>query len=664
MATALPTLTEPTVLERVFSPSAEAELDAIIKKYPEKRAALLPALRICEREFGSVDHGGMKLVAEKLGLTPSYVLGTVSFYTHFRRPTDGTFVIEVCRTLPCALRGADDFAAHVSRKLGIEPGQTTRDGKYTLKNAECMAACDKAPLVQVNGYNWELLDPKTFDELFDQLQKNPDAFDLRKGCKDPFPWTKPADPRATRSKPEGQRDLEHEALTHEPQLLRRCFKGRPTTYEEYVKDGGYVGLKQALALPPQKVTDAVRDSGLRGRGGAGFGTGMKWGFVPKLEDNPGPRYLVINADESEPGTFKDRKLMEDDPHLLLEGIAIACHALQANDCYIYIRGEMVYGAEVLEKAIAEAYKNRVFGPDALGFGKRLDCVVHRGAGAYICGEETALLSSLEGGRGYPRLKPPFPAIKGAWQRPTIVNNVETIADLPLMFAKGLEWWNKIGTPALPPNVDPKWPRGRMGSRGPKIWCVSGHVKRPGLYDVPFGLSLRTLIMDERFCGGIRDGRKLKGVVPGGSSFQILKADQLDVPLCYDAIADAGSSVGSAGVFVVDDSTCIVNALWNVLKFYAHESCGQCTPCREGSGWMEQIVGRIERGMGTMEDLETIDAIADQSCGKTICVFAEAFSWPAQSYIKQFKDEFVAHIKQGRCPQGGRLCAPMGPAKKA
>ncbi|MBX3468242.1 MAG: NADH-quinone oxidoreductase subunit NuoF [Planctomycetes bacterium] len=664
MATALPTA-EPTVVERSFSPAAEAELQAIVKKYPEKRAALLPALRICEREFGCVDHGGMKLVAEKLDLTPAYVLGTVSFYTHFRRPSDGTFVIEVCRTLPCALRGADDFAKHVSRKLGIQPGETTKDGRFTLKNAECMAACDKAPVAQVNGYNWELLDPKTFDELLDQLMKDPGSFNLRKGCKDPYPWTQPAEPTAQRTKPEGERDYEHEALTHEPQLLRRCYKGRPATYAEYVADGGYKGSKAAVAIPPAKVTEMVKDSGLRGRGGAGFLTGMKWGFIPSTEQVPGNRYLVINADESEPGTFKDRKLMEDDPHLLLEGIVIASHAIGANDAYIYIRGEMVYGAEVLEQAIAEAYKNGVFGPDALGFGKRLDCVVHRGAGAYICGEETALLSSLEGGRGYPRLKPPFPAIKGAWGQPTIVNNVETIANLPYMFGafgKSLDWYKGLGTPGLAPGVDPKWPRGRLGSRGPKVWCVSGHVNRPGLYDVPFGLSLKQLIMDPRYCGGIRDGRKLKGIVPGGSSFQVLKADEVDVALCYDAIADAGSSVGSAAIFVFDDSTCMVNALWNVLRFYAHESCGQCTPCREGSGWMERIVARIEQGMGTMEDLATIDAIADQACGKTICVFAEAFSWPAQSYIKQFKDEFVAHIKQRRCPQGGRLCAPSTTAR--
>jgi NADH-quinone oxidoreductase subunit F len=657
-ATALPTA---EVIQRAFSAEVEAELEAICKRYPERRAALLPALRLCEREFGCVDLGGMQLVAHRLGLSPAYVQGTVSFYTHFRRPTDGTFVIEVCRTLPCALRGADDFARHVETKLGIGSGQTTADGLFTFKNAECMAACDKAPVCQVNGYNYELLDAKQFDQLVDDLRKDRDR-DLSatplKGVKDPHPWTKPADPAAKRTKPEGERDYDHEALTHQPVLLKRCYRGKPASYEEYQKDGGYAGLKQALTLTPQKVIETIKEAGVRGRGGAGFPTGMKFSFVPPVEKVPGQRYFVVNCDESEPGTFKDRRLIEEDPHALLEGIAIASHALGVNDAYIYIRGEMVYGAEVLEKAVKEAYHHGVYGPDALGFGKRLDCTVHRGAGAYICGEETALLSSLEGGRGYPRLKPPFPAVKGAWGQPTIVNNVETIIDLSLLFARGLQWYQSLGTPPSPAGKYKKFPKGAPGSRGPKVWCVSGHVKRPGLYDVPFGVSLKTLIFDERFCGGMLPGRKLKGVVPGGSSFQVLTADEIDVPLCFDAVAEAGSSCGSAGIIVMDDSTSMVNALLNVLKFYAHESCGQCTPCREGSGWMMKIVDRILHGQGTLEDLDTIESIADQACGRTICVLAEAFSWPAQSYIAKFKKEFVDCIKMQRDPAGGRLCAPM------
>jgi NADH-quinone oxidoreductase subunit F len=656
MAGALPIASE--VIERTFTDEVKAELETICSRYPERRAALLPALRLAEREFGSVDLGGMKLVAGLLGLTPAYVMATASFYTHFRKPTDNKFVIEVCRTLPCALRGADQFVAHVEEALGIKMGQSTPDGLFTLKDAECMAACDKAPVCQVNGYYHELLSSGAFNDLLDAIRADPDGFDPNTGYQKGNYVNAPAEPSAKPTKPEGERDYLHEALTHEPVLLKNCYGDDWTRYDAYVAGGGYEGSKKALAKKPAEVIDLVKQSGLRGRGGAGFSSGLKFSFVPSPDKKPGPRYLVVNADESEPGTFKDRRMMENDPHLLLEGIVVACHAIGANTAYIYIRGEMVYGAEVLEAAIAEAYEKKVFGDDALGYGKRLDCSVHRGAGAYICGEETALLSSLEGGRGYPRLKPPFPAIEGLWRQPTIVNNVETIANLGPMFAKGLEWYTSLGTP--PRSAEEVPPRGTQGSRGPKVWCVSGHVVRPGLYDVPFGLSLKDLLFDERFCGGIRDGHKLKGVVPGGSSFQVLTADQVDVPLCYDAIAAAGSSVGSAAIFVMDDTTSIPVALWNVLRFYDHESCGQCTPCREGSGWMRRIVERIVKGQGTLEDLETIDAIAEQACGKTICVFAEAFSWPTQSYIKQFRSEFEAYIQDGLAGKRTnlRLCAPM------
>ena len=652
------------VVVRTFSPEGEAELERLCSRYPERRAALLPALRLCEDEFGTIDLGGMKLVAEKLGVAPAYVLGVVSFYTHFRRPTDGKFVIEVCRTLPCALRGADEFAKHLEQKLGVSFGETTPDGLFTLKNAECLAACDKAPLCHINAYAFELLDQDHIDEIIELIKGDPDGFDLKAGRKRPHEWKGPADPTAERTKPDGERDYEHAALTHEPELLKRCFRDDYARIDEYQADGGYEGAKKALALKPAEVIDTVKKSGLRGRGGAGFPTGVKWGFVPPFEDIPekkikgvpGPRYLLINADESEPGTFKDIRWLEDDPHMLLEGSIIAAHAIQANEVYIYIRGEMRLGAEVLNQAIAEAYDKDILGPNALGFGQRLDITVHRGAGAYICGEETALISSLEGGRGYPRLKPPFPAVKGAWGQPTIVNNVETICNLPLMFRKGLEWYGSLGVPPTPAEQAP--PRGKMGSQGPKVWCVSGHVNRPGVYDVPFGISLKQLIMDPRFCGGIPDGRKVKAVVPGGSSMKVLTADEIDVALCFDAVAEAGSSIGSAAIFVMDDSTCMVRALWNVLRFYEHESCGQCTPCREGSGWITKIVGRIEQGLGTMADLEAIDRLADEACGRTICVFAEAWSWPATSYMHKFRDEFVAHIKEGRCPKGGRLCASM------
>lgn len=425
------------------------------------------------------------------------------------------------------------------------------------------------------------------------------------------------------------------------------------TLPHYKGRDGYTAIKKAFDMEPGDVTAMVKTSGLRGRGGAGFPTGFKWGFIPPQDKKPGPRYVCVNADESEPGTFMDRKLMECDPHQVIEGIMVCCWAIGAHDAYIYIRGEMMLGAERLNEAIKECYDNGILGEKCLGKDFRIDITVHRGAGAYICGEETGLISSLEGGRGYPKLKPPFPAIEGAWKQPTIVNNVETLANLPHMINKGLDWYQGLGTPAQPKSD--KFPRGRLGSRGPKLVCLSGHVNEPGLYEIEMGTSLKEIIYGKKYGNGILEGRELKAVVPGGSSMKILRADEVDVPFCYDALMDAGTSLGSAGIIVMDETTCMVNALLNLMRFYAHESCGQCTPCREGSGWMKKLVWRIEHGMGNADDLDMINSIADQACGKTICVMAEAFSWPAQSYIAKFREEFEKHIRLGECPHGGKLC---------
>jgi NADH-quinone oxidoreductase subunit F len=315
---------------------------------------------------------------------------------------------------------------------------------------------------------------------------------------------------------------------------------------------------------------------------------------------------------------------------------------------------MLKGYERLQAAVDEAYKRGFLGKNVWKSGFDIDVTVHRGAGAYICGEETGLITSLEGGRGYPKVKPPFPAVKGAFGQPTVVQNVETLLNLPHLFVRGLEWYTSFGPG--PYTAEQLPPRGGMGSLGPKLFCISGHVNRPGVYEFGMGLSLRTFIYDERFAGGIWKGRKLKAVVPGGASMKILTAAEIDVPICFDMLQKAGTSLGSAGCFVMDETTCIVNACLNLMRFYHHESCGQCTPCREGSGWMEKIFTRIEKGLGRPEDLETIEAIAKQACGKTICVFAEAFSWPAESYLAKFRDEFKAHIDQHRCPFGGRLYA--------
>lgn len=402
------------------------------------------------------------------------------------------------------------------------------------------------------------------------------------------------------------------------------------TVEVYEQHGGYQTIRRVLKdLSPDQVTQEVIKSNMRGLGGAGFPTGRKWSFIPK--DNPKPKYLVINADESEPGTFKDRYVIDYYTHGLLEGIMIASYAIGAHKAFIYIRGEYVRQAERLVEQIKAAHKKGYLGKGIFGSNYELDVVVHRGAGAYICGEETALLESLEGKKGWPRMKPPFPAIEGAFRSPTIVNNVETIAYVPTIIEKGGEWFAKLGTE-------------RNG--GIRFYSVSGHVKKPGVYELPMGTPLREIIFEH--AGGMKNGAKLKAVVPGGSSSPILTADEIDVKMDFDSLAAIGSMLGSAGVIVMDETTCIVRALFVVTRFYHHESCGQCTPCREGTGWAEKILHRILDGHGRPEDVDNLVTIANNIFGNTICPLGDAAAWPIQSYVKKFRDEFEYHCRERKC----------------
>ena len=404
-----------------------------------------------------------------------------------------------------------------------------------------------------------------------------------------------------------------------------------TQIDVYESAGGYTGLRKALReLKPSDVIDIVKRSGLRGRGGAGFPTGVKWGFVPR---NTGkPIYLCVNADESEPGTFKDRLIIEKDPHQLIEGTIISAYALDCHLAFIYIRGEFVTQALLMQKAIDEAYAKGYLGENVLGSGYDLQVVLHRGAGAYICGEETALLESLEGKRGHPRLKPPFPAVVGLYKCPTVINNVETLANVPHIINNGPEWYAAIGVER---------------NAGTRLFGVSGHVKKPGVYELPMGVTLRELIFDH--CGGMRNGRNLKAIVPGGSSVPILAADQVDVRLDFDSVAKAGSMLGSAGVIVMDESTCMVKAVARITKFYAEESCGQCTQCREGTEWLLQILERLEHGKGRDGELDVMLDICTQMKGRTICPLSDACAMPVESYIQKFRAEFEAHISEHRCP---------------
>jgi NADH-quinone oxidoreductase subunit F len=414
-------------------------------------------------------------------------------------------------------------------------------------------------------------------------------------------------------------------------LLRNV--GVPNSHEidVYLERGGYQALEEALKeLTPEGLIDMVKESGLRGRGGAGFPAGVKWSFLP-----PGvfPRYLVCNADEGEPGTFKDRVLIEHDPHSLLEGIIISSYACQVEHAFIYIRGEYVFGADRLDQAVEQAYDRGYLGKNILRSGYDLEITVHRGAGAYICGEETGLLTSLEGGRAHPKLKPPFPASEGLYRKPTVINNVETLCNVPAIVLKGADWYRSFGTEK---------------STGIKLFSISGHVKKPGVYELALGTPMRTLIYD--CAGGPLDDKPIMAVIPGGSSTPMLPAGVIDtVTLDYEALAEAGSMLGSGAVIVIGQGTCIVDMVERLAEFYRHESCGKCVPCREGTDWLYKILRRIKHGQGREEDIDLLLDICDNIAGKTFCPLGDAALGPVRSSIALFRNEYLHHIREKRCP---------------
>ncbi len=413
-------------------------------------------------------------------------------------------------------------------------------------------------------------------------------------------------------------------------LLKNLGKPESHTIDGYLKNGGYKGLQDALKLRPESIIQMVKDSGLRGRGGAGFSTGLKWSFIPK--DPTIQKYLCCNADEGEPGTYKDRGIMENDPHILIEGMTIASFAIGASVSYIYIRGEFVFGTRRLETAIKEAYEKGFLGKNILGSGFSHDMYIHRGFGAYICGEETALLESIEGYRGQPRKKPPFPALSGLYGKPTVINNVETLACIPAIVEKGPKWFSSIGPEKSP---------------GPKVFCVSGHVKKPGLYELPLGTTMRELIFDH--CGGmLHEGRGLKAVIPGGVSAPMLNAHELDTPMDFDSLAAKGSMLGSGAVIVMDESTCMVKTALIINRFFSHESCGKCTPCRDGTPWLTNILKRVEYGNGRPGDVELLESLCTNIFGRTFCPLGDGAVMALRGALKNFREEFQYHVDHKRC----------------
>ena len=420
-------------------------------------------------------------------------------------------------------------------------------------------------------------------------------------------------------------------------LLFEHAEGRDlTTVDEYERVGGYGALRKALAMEPQQVLDELLAANLRGRGGAGFPMGRKASFIPPKEQLPKPHYLTANADESEPGTFKDREIILRIPHMIVEGVVIACRAIQADAAFIYIRGEYLTEFEVLRAALEEAGSRGYAGSDILGTGWSLPIVLHRGAGAYICGEETSLLESLEGKRGWPRSKPPFPAVSGLYASPTLINNVETLATAAKVIELGGAEYAKLGV---------------EGDAGTRVFSLSGNVVNGGNYELELGTTLRELIYDVG--GGIPDGRELKAIIPGGSSTPILTASEVDTPLDSNSVAGVGSMIGSGAVIVIDDRACMVQLALRVAQFYMHESCGRCTPCREGTRWMVQILRRLEEGEASRGELDLLLSVCDRILGHCLCPLGDAAAMPVASYVAKFRDEFQRHLEEGHCPFGGR-----------
>ncbi len=608
---------------RVLSEQAKAEIRALQARYPEPRSALGMALYVAQRECGWLPPEAMADVAELFELPASDVGEFASFYEMLHESSEpGQYHIQICTNVPCMLRGSGKLVAALRERLGIDFHQTTPDGRFTLGPSECLGACGTAPMFMCTEkatgkirYFEELDAPEKIDAALHLIESG-EAFNTTER------W--PLGPG--RHGHAGDTDI----------LLERVDRPNSHTIDSYLADGGYQvaramlvgGVEGVEQKTPAQIIDEVKASNLRGRGGAGFPTGQKWGFLPA---GMYPRYLVVNADESEPGTFKDRMIMEYDPHQLLEGIILSCFAIESERAFIYIRGEYYFAAERLNAAITEARERGFLGDNIFGSGKKLDIVVHRGAGAYECGEETALLSSLEGYRGQPRLKPPFPAVAGLYRKPTIVNNVETIANVPHIVRHGAAWYKQWGSDKSP---------------GFRIYCLSGQVKYPGLYELPHGASLRSLIYD--YGGGpAEDAGGLKAVVPGGLSMQLLDESQMDTPLDNEAMTKEGSSIGSAGVIVIGKNQSMVEVARRTLGFYHEESCGKCTPCREGTGWLEKILERVEHGEGRVKDVSLMIYIADMIAGKSFCPFSYAAVWGLQSNIAKFRPEFDQAIQNAR-----------------
>jgi NADH-quinone oxidoreductase subunit F len=590
-----------------------AEIEAHMPDYPDRHSAVLPALAAAQRVHGWCSPEAIEQVACVMRVTPAYLESVATFYDMLETAPVGRHSVYVCTNISCSLCGADalyEAMREAAGATGSAPPGTGGDAEINVRSFECLGACDIAPMASVDGVYVGPLTPTDVPQLL---------ADVRAG--------RPVLPDQQLARRLTVADSASRAGGTPSLLLTDIDEPGLCTLEVYERRGGYQSLRKALAASPEEVLDQIKASGLRGRGGAGFAMGTKISFLPKGSMD---KYLVCNADESEPGTFKDRELMQKTPHTLIEGIVIASYAAGTSRAFIYVRGEYALQADVLDAALHEARAAGYVGEDILGSGHSLSLVVHRGAGAYICGEETGLLDSLEGKRGNPRLKPPFPAIQGLYQGPTLINNVETLSTVPAIISMGGQEYAKLGVET---------------STGTKVVSVSGHVARPGNYEIELGTPSREIIYG--LAGGPPQGREVKCWFPGGSSSPVLRAEDLDVPYDFDSLAKAGTMLGSGAIIVVDDSTPILDVALKVAKFYRHESCGKCTPCREGTNWTVEMLERIDSGEATPMDLEIMASVQEHIIGNCLCVLGDAMAMPIGSMIAKFRDELEAHIEAAR-----------------
>ena len=597
-----------------ISPEDWQKIDAIIKQHQDQPGALMPVLQKVQEEVGFLPPAVQERIAAGLNIQGSEVFGVMSFYSMYTWKPKGKYVVRMCESPPCHVSGAGNMLQALESELGVKAGETTPDGLFTLEKSACLGICEVAPAMQINGVVVGNLTPGKIKQVLG---------DYRAG--------KAADYREL---PYSTNDFrKYKQSPDEMILLDNVGVINPEKLDDYVAKGGYTALKKAVTtMTPEQVVEEVKTAGIRGRGGAGFPAGLKWSFTRPLAVTP--KYVICNADEGEPGTIKDRYIMEGDPQKVLEGMAIAGFAVGASKGFIYVRGEYYLSKHRLQTAIDQARAQGYLGDKLFGTDFSFDIEVRSGFGCYICGEETALIESIEGKRGYPRMKPPFPGVAGLWQSPTIVNNVETLASVPAIINKGGAWYKTLGT---------------ADTTGTKIYQIIGHVKTPQIAEVPAGITLRGLI--DTYVGGLRDGAKFKMCQTGGASAGIVTSEALDTPIDYGSMSKVGGALGSGTMLVMDESVCAVDFIRSVAVFFAHESCGQCTPCREGTPQILRTITRICQGQGTLADLEFMERLAATMMDASFCPLGQTAPAPMLSALKNFRQEFEEHINEKKCRAG-------------